>query len=456
MGFFQLRTVPGCQWPALPDSKFAQIWNAYLELDRTQWLSRAELEARQLEQVRTLLAHCIINVPYFRETLPAAGVRPGGIRSMGDFRKIPLLSRRTYQEKVTPRPATALPEGTVALGTTATSGSSGAPTFALTTNLTQLWWYACYLRDLEWCKIDPTGTLAVIRQFPKVGLEMQGKSAPCWLLSLNGLIQYGPANVMDIRQDPRVQLQWLRGFAADCLLSYSANLEALAALAKQSGPLPGLKTIHSISSTLDPRAQVEIESVFGVPVKNTYSCNEAGYLASPCPDGPGFHVHAENVLLEVLDENDQPCQPGQTGRVFITHLHNVRGPFIRYDLGDEATLGPESCSCGRGLPVLTRIIGRNLPMFRLPGGKLKNTTNLAGPVREIGGHWQHQVIQKAVDHAVVRLAIDPTWTDRHADEMIRAVQEFFEAPIRVELEFHDRLALPNSGKFQSMITEIAG
>jgi len=32
-------------------------------------------------------------------------------------------------------------------------------------------------------------------------------------------------------------------------------------------------------------------------------------------------------------------------------------PFIRYDIGDYAEVG-EPCSCGRGLPVLKRILGR--------------------------------------------------------------------------------------------------
>jgi phenylacetate-CoA ligase len=251
-----------------------------------------------------------------------------------------------------------------------------------------------------------------------------------------------------------LQLQWLRGVAPDYLLSYPANLEALAHLARRDGPIPSLRAIQSHSGTLRPEAQSVIESVFGVPVKNTYSCAEMGYLASPCPAGNGLHVHAENVLLEVLDNEGRPSAAGATGAVYITHLHNLRGPFVRYELGDQATVGADPCPCGRGLPLLNDVQGRRYPMLEIPNGRLKHPGTVAAKLRLLGGHWQHQVIQKSLDHVVVRLAVEPTWTEQHTTELKRFLVEFFEAPIRVEVELHERLAVPESGKFQSIINEI--
>src|ERR1019366_10203383 len=156
MGFFHLKTVPGHHWPPLPDAVFAQAWNAYLELDRTQWLDRAELEQRQLQQVRTLLTHCIANVPYYRQVLQSADVDPASIQTMEHFRRVPLLPRRVYQEKNASFVAARLPAGTTATTIMQTSGSSGTPTDTHQTNMTQLWWHAFFLRDLEWCQLDPT------------------------------------------------------------------------------------------------------------------------------------------------------------------------------------------------------------------------------------------------------------------------------------------------------------
>jgi hypothetical protein len=113
MAHFHLRTLPGYTWPPLADMALSQVWVAYQELDRIQWLPSAEIEQQQLEQVRVLLSHAIAYVPYYRELLPKAGITPGSIQSMADFRRIPLLPRRTYQEKNASFAATRLPAGTV-------------------------------------------------------------------------------------------------------------------------------------------------------------------------------------------------------------------------------------------------------------------------------------------------------------------------------------------------------
>jgi phenylacetate-CoA ligase len=49
-------------------------------------------------------------------------------------------------------------------------------------------------------------------------------------------------------------------------------------------------------------------------------------MASPCAEGNCQHVHAENVILEVLDEPEEHCKPGETGRMVLTTQHNFRTP----------------------------------------------------------------------------------------------------------------------------------
>jgi len=363
MSFFHLRTLPGYSWPALPNAALSQIWVAYLELDRSQWLQPEDLERRQLAQLRTLLSHAAAHVPYYRRVLAEAGITPASIHTSADFRKLPLLSRATCQARQADLVATTLPAGTVATASASTLGTSGTPLQVRKTNIVNLWWCACFLRDLEWCGVDPSGILAAIRPTGKTGDELKracaGVILPCWLSSLQALIETGPCYTMDIQQDPSRQLEWLRQVAPDYLLSHAGNLDVLAGLVKAQGKAwPALRAIQSIAEPLTETMRGRIESAFGVPVKNTYSCCEGGYLASPCPGGSGLHVHAENILLEVLDKSGRPCGTGETGRVYLTTLHNFQMPLIRYELGDEATLGPERCPCGRGLSLLASVQGK--------------------------------------------------------------------------------------------------
>jgi phenylacetate-CoA ligase len=461
MAFFRLRSHAGNRWPTLPDAGLSQVWAAYQQLEHTQWLGPDEIQALQLFQFRSLLGHCVANIPYYRDLFSASGITPASIRDYTEFRKVPLLDRRTCQERSDQLSTEVLPSGTVSLDEDSTSGASGVPVRVLKTNIYYVWWLACYLRDLEWSGLDPTGTMAVIRATFKDDAErdsyLRGVQLPCWQPVLDRLIESGPLHAMDIAQEPRRQLDWLVAVNPDFLLSHASNLELLAGiLLEEPRRFPRLRAIQAISETLTEAAEERIRTAFGVPVKNLYSCAEAGYLASPCPAGHGMHVHAENVIFEVLDEDDRPCGPGETGRVVLTTLHNFRHSFIRYDIGDRVTLGPVACPCGRGLPALTRVEGKKRPHFRLSGGRVKHSSGLIHAISAVGCHHQHQVVQKALDHVIVRIVPARAWTPDSTATLRQAVEEFFESPIRIDVEIRDRLEVPRSGKLQSMICEVPG
>jgi phenylacetate-CoA ligase len=461
-GFFHLQRPPGNVWPGLPMGEGSQVWTAYLILDRTQWLDAAEVEDRQLDQVRALLDHCWHHVPYYQQAFNAAGIRPADIHTRADFRGIPILKREVYQERAVHLVARQLPTGTRQIGTITTSGTSGLPIAVHLTNMTSLWWLAFYLRDLEWAGLDPRGKLASIRTMtlkdPKQQEQLrEGMTLPHWHGQLQRLIESGPSFGLDLHQDPRRQLAWLRQVQPDYLLSYPSNLDCLASLIRDDGqPVPGLKAIQSFAETLEDDARTRIESAFGVPVKDLYSCAEAGYLASPCPRGHGLHVHAENVILEVIDENDQPCSPGQTGRVVLTTLHNWLTPFVRYEILDDATPGPHPCPCGRGLPLLTRIDGKRRPMFHLADGRRKSSASLVNSMHRLGGIRQQQIVQRAVDQVVVRIVPARDWESSQIERINHLLKDFFEGPVRVEVQVVDRLELPRSGKLREVVNELEG
>jgi phenylacetate-CoA ligase len=190
--------------------------------------------------------------------------------------------------------------------------------------------------------------------------------------------------------------------------------------------------------------------VFGVPVWDMYSCQEAGYLASQCPTRFGYHVHAENVLLEVVDAEGRPCGPGQVGQVLITTLLNYANPLIRYAIGDEAVAGAP-CACGRGLPVLEQVLGKERPLFRLPAGRVKNTSTLASSISKIAGVQQFQFEQRAPDDIVLRLVPSATWGRESVAEVAGVVGQFFESRVRLNIEMCARIPPTPAGKLQSFV-----
>jgi phenylacetate-CoA ligase len=443
----------------VPPPVTGSLWAAYLQLDSTQWLDPEMLETRQLAQVRTLLTHCQKHVPYYESLFAAKRITAESVRSLADFREIPLLSRRSYQEQFAHFKAGSLPEGVEAKGVDSTSGSSGVPVQILKTNVVNFWWLVFCLRDMEWCGLDPFSRLASIRYFRTAGPDArrysEGISMPAWSPQLNLVIETGPGFLMDVHQDPRKQLNWLLKIAPNILLSFPSNLEFLANLVQDFGQqIPSLKNIHAIGETLTDEVRIRVETAFGVPVKNTYSCAEAGYIASPCPEGHGLHVHSENVLLEVLDESGQPCRPGESGRIVLTTLHNFLSPLIRYELMDRATLGAERCPCGRGLPLLSAVEGKTRPLFVLPDGRRKNSSRLSLGMRKIGGFHQFQITQHTPDRVSVKLVPNPAWSDEHVRKVHALFVEFFESPVQADLLLEDRLKLSGGGKHKELVTEL--
>src|SRR5687767_14467657 len=94
------------------------------ELERTQWLSRREIEAIQLEALRRLLAHALDNSPYYGCVWRARGCDPRGGESLGDFQRWPTIDRATINANRAQMRA-ALPG--MRLIAKSTGGSSGEP-----------------------------------------------------------------------------------------------------------------------------------------------------------------------------------------------------------------------------------------------------------------------------------------------------------------------------------------
>jgi phenylacetate-CoA ligase len=457
--FFHLRSAPGTVWPTVPVPEVSQIWAAYQQLDRSQWMNPAQLADLQLNQLRILVRHCYQQVPYYRRLLADCGLSTSSLPSITEYRRLPLLTRELYQANSSDLQARTLPTGMTPAGSAFTSGTHGVPIKVLGTNWVGLWWNAFYLRDLEWSGMDPRGRLASIRVHPtpSEGLKvlLEGRSLPSWGQALDALVETGPSYMMDVRQDPRHQLEWLRAVSPHYLQSMPSNLELLASLLPESGGrLPELRVIQSLGETLPESTRHAIEAAFGVPVKNLYSSTKAGYMASPCPSGHGLHVHSENILAEVLDTAGNPCAPGETGRLVLTTLHNYLTPFLRYDILDDVTLGPGPCPCGRGLPLWTRVEGQRRPFLVLRDGRRKTSMGMTLRIRQAGGCHQFQIIQRGLDHVVLRVVPDTTWSPDRAARMRRIVDEEMEGPIRVDIEEKPYLDRPPGGKLKVVVVEL--
>ena len=155
---FQLRSLPGTAWPAVPTPETSQLWAAYLELNRTQWLPPAELEERQLQQLRVLLLHCFHEVAYYRRILTEIGYPKRPIKSLDGFPPAAAPDARALSREQSRPPGEEPAAGHDARRRRVHVGDQRHADQGAEDEPRGLWWNALYLRDLEWSRsIPPDG-----------------------------------------------------------------------------------------------------------------------------------------------------------------------------------------------------------------------------------------------------------------------------------------------------------
>jgi phenylacetate-CoA ligase len=434
--------VPGALWPAVPTPGGAAVLALLAQLERTQWLSAGRLLEHQRSQVGALVAHAYATVPYYRERWSALG--GGAIRFSG----LPLLTRRELQEHHDALLSRRVPPEHGALSESRTSGATGAPVRVSKTRLTALLWNTLTLRDHLWQRRDFAAKLAVIRQGLKPG------EAANWGSATAGLIDTGPCAMLGPQADVDTQLDWLLREEPAYLLTYPSNAAELARTSLARGVRPqGLREVRTLGESLDPEVRALCREAWDVPLTDVYSAEEVGYIALQCPHGAHYHVQSEAVLVEVLRDDGAACGPGEIGRVVVTSLHNFAMPLVRYEIGDYAEVGAP-CACGRGLPVLRRVLGRVRNMLVSADGKRYWPLYGSRGFGDIAPVLRSQMVQKALDRVELRLVVAaPLSGDQERLLKERALSRL-PPGLRLELICVDRIERNAGGKYEDFVSEI--
>lgn len=444
-------------FPTVATTGSSLICTVVNQLLQNEWDEPKTIHDRQILQLRSLLRHTARNCEWYAERLRNAGIEPDELRSLDEYRAVPLLRRVDLQDHEADIAPSALPTGVKWSGQLSTSGSTGSPVSVRGTNTSGIIWSACNTRNNVWCNCDPLGTLASIRFLDQDKLPAShtpaGADLPHWGGTMTQCFRTGKGHAMHIAMDIDVQAAFLARTSPDYLLSYPTNLVSVGRVLRESGVrLENLKVVQTVSEVLSDERRREIEELFEAPVFDTYSCVETGYIASDCPEGHGYHVHPESVLVEVLDENDRPCSPGEVGRVVLTNLANYGFPLLRYDVGDYAVAGAVGrCACGRGLPVLEGIVGRQRGQLLTSDGRLRFSSPLSVAFRDAGLVRQFQVVQHERRRLEVTIVPKDGFGTQQEAVISAAVREYLGDDVQVDFRLVEHIPRTPGGKYLDFV-----
>lgn len=446
--------VPGIAWPGIPDRALRSTWPLLLQMEQTQWWPPERLREFQWRQLRLLHAHAIRTVPYWRRMLGDAPLPDTDDACADAWQQLPVLTRRDLQEQFADLRSGDFPRSHGSVTQASSSGSTGTPVRVLKSQAGSLFWLAISVRDHLWHRRDLTRKLAGIKtqSSPRKALYPDGLEFADWGVPTRGF-RTGPSAMLNLNARVHEQAEWLQRQRPDYLLSYPSILEALAHHCRDEHiELAPLLQLRSMSEILRPEVRSLCRGVWNVEIKDMYSTEETGYIALQCPDSEQMLVQAETVFVEVLDRDRRPCAPGETGAVVVTPLHNFAMPLLRYEVGDFAVAG-SSADCGRGLPVLERVLGRTRNMIRLPGGG-QVFPDYQGVMDGIACVRQFQVVQHSLAQLEVRLVSARPLSVDEGDRLRRWFESRCRHAFDIRFSYHDAIARTRGGKYLDFVSAL--
>ncbi len=433
--------LTGVAWPGFAGPTDVHVLALLHQLEYTQWWPAERLLEMQLLQIQLLAGHVANNVPFYKERLqPIVGL-PAGKLTIDTFRQLPVLTRSDAQQFGPQLITQNLPRDHGRMIDVKTSGSSGQPLLAKATGVTGVFFRSLGLRFHFWHRRDFSGTNVAIRTSHGVPNGLRpGSWADCY--------PSGPTYQFDLALPVSELFRQLMEVEPQYLQTHPSLLRFLVLESLEQGRQPEkLREVRTFGEVLEPEVRSLCHQHWGVPVANNYSCTEAGILGLQCPTSGDLHVQSESVMLEVVDSDNNPCLPGETGRVILTVLHNFAFPMIRYETGDLAEVG-NPCSCGRGLPVLKRIAGRVRHMIRLPNGEKVIPAYLTSSIVAVAPIRQYQLTQKSLHQFEAKLVTVRELTTDEEAALSKVFDKSMGHSFNYDFVYVDRIPPLANGKYE--------
>jgi len=424
-----------------------QYWE---EAEASQWWSAAELEAFQVRSLRDLLEHAQATCPYFAQAWETIGFRANQVDSLEDLRRLPLMTRQLIREhRLAMRTTLPMPRLSKATG-----GSTGEPLqFDLNTDSNDRRVAMTY-RGYGWAGAEP-GT----RQ-----LHIWGTSStrtPAWkrwkAACHRAFDRQMILSCFDFTPVKMVRhVQRMNAYQPEVIIAYTNPLYEFARYIEQEG-LTAFQPRSLVvgAEKLHDYQRQTIERVFRAPVFETYGSREFMLIGAECDRHEGLHLSQENLIVEILDDGGRPTPDGEIGNVVITDLYNYGMPFIRYVNGDRAVAGYGTCSCGRGLPLLRSVQGRQLDILETSDGRKVSGEFFVHLVKDFPAIRRFQVSQLSPDHIVLRLVVDGGFTLSDHQHLDSEIRQGLGPKTRFEMQFVADIPLTSTGKHRVVLRETA-
>ncbi|MFD9870697.1 phenylacetate--CoA ligase PaaK [Streptomyces niveus] len=332
-------------------------------LDAGERLGRSELEALQLTRLRATLRHAYENVPFYRESFDAAGLRPDDCRSLADLARFPFTAKTDLRDNY--------PFGMFAVDQAdvrrihASSGTTGRPTVVGYTQGDLDTWADVVARSIRAAGGRPGHKVHVAYGY---GLFTGGLGAHYGAERL-GCTVIPASGGMTARQ-----VQLITDFRPEIIMVTPSYMLTLLDEFERQGVDPRSTSLRVGVFGAEPWTQEmrrEIEERFAIDAVDIYGLSEVmgPGVAQECVETKdGLHIWEDHFYPEVVDPFTGEVLPeGEEGELVFTSLTKEAMPVIRYRTRDLTRLLPGTARVFRRMEKVT---GRSDDMVILRGVNL--------------------------------------------------------------------------------------
>ena len=436
--------------PALNGKKYLGIGRRMRELQRLERMSPAESRNRQWQALSRLLQHAYDSTPFYHERFERAGVRPEMVERFEDLQKIPVLTREDIRQNLDGMWSRRYARES--LQQAATGGTTDTPVLLLRSPECLPEKLAVQSHFNSWAGMWPGD-----RVFMLWGAQQDLVPDPSWRWRFyeRYLMRHvtAPTSLLnpEILESYR---QLLNDFKPKVIYAYPTPLTIFCEFLRDSGrshhyPQSAICT----AEPLLPQQRQTIEQTLRCAVFQHYGTRDFGMVAAECEAHSGLHFNPAAVYVEFLPID----QAGEEGlhEIVVTDLLNYGMPMIRYAINDCAIVAPNTCSCGRGFPLIKSIVGRTTDNFYLPNGSVVPGVSLTNRVIQVcPGLKKLQVVQNTLHDFHVRYVPGPNFNVFDLELLKSKLRVFFPDPLEWTFEQVAEIERERSGKTRFCISHV--
>ena len=412
-------------------------------LEKSQWWTYEKLQDYQNKKLQNLVTYSYNNVPYYHRIFKEIGIHPTDIKTSNDLENIPILTKEIVRKNFSDMMPKNQSLKSLILGQS--SGSTGEPfKYYLDKNSYSCLW-ANHYRGWKWTGYDFGDSYVKLSLNPRKNFKkrIQDRMLNClYLYALNVDDHTLSVYIKQIRKyNPKI----IRGYA---------SLLYLVARYMQEHNINDIKpkSVISTGDMLFDNYRELIESQFNCKVYDGYGGDGiAG--AFECENHDGYHMPSECAIYEFVKDGNN-IAAGERGEIILTNLTNYGMPFIRYKIGDVGIPSSDLCSCGRGLPLMDKIEGRDTDIISTPTGKYLIVHFFTALFEYIEGVDQFQIIQNKIDNITIKIVKNRAFTQDDLVHIVNTVQTNAGEDVSIDVEFVKSIPLSRSGKRRFVISNV--